>query len=209
MNDEDIKKLQNLIEKIGDALENACEKFGIENETDLSQAAMLDVVQYLMFLGASDNEITWQETDLISRICGINFTPGLIGKYIREHDIYSVRFEHQIPATFGMLVNTEKLVRNLDGEKLDISAQILTIYKLIGEAFLALSPENKTAVENYRSYIGMMEEFMAKELSDCNESARGFVKRGAEDQNGVASGKAQPVVSDENVDIGVEAPKKG
>ena len=208
MNDEDVKKLQNLIDLLGDTMENAFEKLGIKNETDMSEAIMLDVLKFLMFLAASDNEVTWDETDLISRISCIRWTPGLLGKFIRENDIYSVRFERQVPATFGMLVNTEKILMSLGG-KTNLSAQILNIYKLIGEAFLSLSPENKNAISNYRSYIGMMEEYLAENLLTSNESSRGFVKRGAEEENEGTDDKHKPAVTEEDDDVGVEAPKKG
>ena len=209
MNDEEVKKLQNLIELLGDTMENAFDKFGIKNENDMSEAIMVDVLRFLMFLAASDNEVTWDETDLISRISCIRWTPGLIGKYIRENDIYSVQFERQVPATFGMLVNTEKIVLSLGGENTNLSAQILNIYKLIGEAFLGLSPENKDAVSNFRSYIGMMEEYLAENLLASNESSRGFVKRGAEEEHNRVDDKHKLTVTDEDDDEGVEAPKKG
>ena len=207
MNDEDVKNLQSLIDQLGDALELAFKKFGIQNETDMSEALMIDILQYLMFLGASDNEITWDETDLISRISSIKWTPGLIGKYIREKDIYSVRFERKVPATFGMLVNMEKLTHSVGMEDFKVSAQILNIYKLIGEAFLALSPENKDALANYRSYISMMEEYMAENLLASNESAKGFVKRGLEANDDMAENKKH--IETDGDDFGVEAPKKG
>lgn len=209
MNDEDVKKLQNLIDLLGDTMENAFDKLKIQNETDMSEAIMIDVLQYLMFLAASDNEISWEETDLISRISSIRWTPGLIGKFIRERDIYSVRFERQVPATFGMLVNTEKILMSMGAKDIKLSAQILTIYKLIGEAFISLSPENKNTVSNFRSYISMMEEYLAENLVESNGSSRGFVKRGAEEENSGSDHKHTPAVAEEDDDVGVEAPKKG
>ena len=209
MTDNDMIELKKFINTIGAVLGNAVEKLGGESSDDLSRSVMLDMIQFLMFLAASDNEITWDETDLINRISDIPWTPGLIGKYIRDKDIYSVRFEKTVPPTFGMLVGVEGIINKLSNTNITLSANMLNIYRLLGKDFLRLSNENKVATENYRSYISMMEEYLAEHNSESNESAKGFTKTGAEDNSTGKDVKVQPDVASNDDDLGVEAPKKG
>ena len=209
MTDNDVIELKRFINTLGAVLGNAVDKLGGENCDDMSRSVMLDMIQFLMFLGASDNEITWEETDLINRISDIPWTPGLIGKYIRDKDIYSVRFEKTVPPTFGMLIGVEGIINNLSNTNINLSENMLNIYRLLGKDFLRISNENKTATENYRSYISMMEEYLAEHNKESNESAKGFTKTGSKDISTVEDVKVQPVVASKDDDLGVEAPKKG
>lgn len=67
-----------------------------------------NIGEYLLYLSASDNTITDEESYLYNAITGFNGNKEKMVQYINDNDIYSSRFESEVPLIIRLVKECEK-----------------------------------------------------------------------------------------------------
>lgn len=204
-------EFKTLLSNIGNVLDSigAMDQSGIWKPGQGVTVASMDLLRFMMYLAASDDEVSWAEADYMNQAVGLSLTPTQIGDVIRADNIYSLEFEKTVPSTLGLLVTGETLIYQVSGEKPQASKTVLEIFTKVGEEFIKLDGvTNQNVLQNYRNYIGMMEEYMRNNLEGYSGGSKGFKKIGAESSKAeaVTDGVAAPMKDNKG---GVTAPKKG
>ena len=185
-------ELKQLVNSMCDTIEMIASKGGLDAGTD--QAAKVELGMFMMYLSASDGEISWEEARIISDICDLNISPSQLGDFIREKGIYTTEFEQKVPVTFQLMVEADKaLIEN--GINISASEAMLGTYKAVGEALIKSDGDiDDNEVADYRIYTNMLEEYRDRNLGSGSK-ATGFTKGG--------SSVSAPTKG------GVQAPRKG
>ena len=67
-----------------------------------------NLAEYLLYLSASDNTITDEESAMYNEVTGFNGDKNKMISYINDNDIYSARFESEVPLIFRLIKECEK-----------------------------------------------------------------------------------------------------
>lgn len=67
-----------------------------------------NLAEYLLYLSASDNFITDEESAMYNEVTGFNGDKNKMISYINENEIYSARFETEVPLIFRLIKECEK-----------------------------------------------------------------------------------------------------
>ena len=160
--DANIKELANTMWTLVDSIGN------VMGHEDFSRAARMEVAQYLMYLSASDGEIKWSESIVISEILGFSLSPSQINDFIREKDIYSVSFESTIPAVFKTVVDIENklyAMGHLNAARTSAAEGIVLLYKCVGDELLKSDGiVDDTEKNNFVIFIRMLENYLDANL---------------------------------------------
>ncbi len=192
------RQLKELVDTMCDAIDALSEIASLPD--GIGKKARIEMGMFMMYLSASDGQISWDEASIISDICELDLSPNDLGRFIREFNIYSTEFEQTVPVTFRMVVQADN---DMFASEIDSSGSeamlgteaMLGAYKAIGEALIKSDGDvDVDEVNDYKIYINMLEEYRDK---NCGASggATGFVKKG--------SSVSAPAKG------GVIAPKKG
>ena len=188
----DYQELKALVNKMDETLARMAQAMGIDASGG-GGVARVEIAKYMMYLAASDGEISWEETRTIYGICGVDYTPSQLGEYIRDNNIYSTAFEQTIPTTLTLLVEGENILLDA-GNNVDYSNAVIQTYKAVGEALMKSDGLAHKKVNDYNIYIRNMEEYRSKHSKAVFNQTVGYAKGGAV----IAPAKD-----------GVPAPKKG
>ncbi len=161
-----------------DSMARLYDQFGqMANQEYLGQAAKIELAQVLMYLSASDGEIKWAEASFISYVCGINLTPDTMANFIRENDIYSVRFEKSVPAVFKVAVTLDNMIVANGLDIQDISALLIETYKGVGRALMQADNDVDDNENNdLFIYLDMLEDYANSNSDRRKKSVTGFTK---------------------------------
>lgn len=173
----------------------------INSDMKWSEMIKIELLQFLMYLAASDGEITRDESTFILDYLDIDFSPYKINKYVKENDIYSVDFEEEPPASLKLMVLADN---SLHEQELDlgqtISEAMIELYRRMGKEFIQCDGiETEQEKEDLNIFIRSMRDFAFDNL-DIHKTS---VKTGY-DKKPRKTPKDTPII--ENCDVA--APKK-
>lgn len=170
----------------------------VDLDADAGEGLKNELAMFLMYLSASDGEISWEEASSIGELCDINLTPQKMSNFIKEHNVYSVEFENKPPISLQLLVLVENKLyeSNLLDEVPDGCEMLIETYKNVAQLHMEsdgyVSSSEKV---DYKIYIEMMERYANQNSLRRKKTISGFTKN---------AGKiTAPTKS------GVSAPKKG
>lgn len=188
-----------MVERLKELVDNMCiasakvgEMGGLEPEK-VKTVARMELGMFMMYLSASDGEISWDEAKLISQICDLNLTPTTMGDFIRENNIYSTEFEQKVPITLQLMVTADNKLLEAGNETSGSDALIST-YETVGKCLINVdgTVDDNEAVD-YRIYTQMLAEYRDKNYKGANSSATGFTKnKGTSTSVPTKSGVAAP-----------------
>lgn len=96
-------QLKEMVDNMCDVIQTAADLGDMK--MDIRTIAKAEIGMFMMYLSASDGHILWEEAKIISDVCDLNLvTPDMLGKFIRENNIYSSEFENKVPASFQVMV---------------------------------------------------------------------------------------------------------
>lgn len=79
------RQLKELVDNLCDAIDTLGANTSLPDGT--GKAARMEMGMFMMYLSASDGQISWDEAKIISDICELNLSPNDLGKFIRENNI--------------------------------------------------------------------------------------------------------------------------
>lgn len=170
------RQLKELVDSICDAINTLSANVGLSAET--GKVARMEMGMFMMYLSASDGQISWDEARTISEICELNLSPNDLGKFIRDNNIYSTEFEQKVPVSLQIMVQADNILLEL-GKDISGSESMIAAYKAIGEALIKSDGEvDDNEVNDFKIYINMLEEYRDKNYNGAVGKATGFVKTG-------------------------------
>lgn len=191
------QNLKTLLAKVDELVSNILQNSG--HDTQNVEIAKMGVVQFMMYLSASDGKIEWSEADNISQYLGLSITPEAVNKFIREQNIYSTKFEETVPLAFQALVNADNLLWDNGSRETCSADMLLNLYKAIGEELIKADNDvNDAEMQDYNIYINMLSNYI---MQNDKFKQQGGVYTGLHKNTGENSVDA-PVKS------GVSAPRK-
>lgn len=189
--------IKNLVNSLVNTMETIGSVAGID--ASAGNAAKMDLLQFMMYLSASDGEIQWSEASMMSDLIGLNLTPQDIGAFIRENNVYSTEFENTVPISLQLMVQTEnKLLEQnlLDSDTPSGPDLILSTFKAVAMAMIeADNDTDSNEISDCEIYIDTMEKYINNNSLRKKSSISGFTKN--------SGNVSAPTKS------GVSAPKKG
>lgn len=164
---QELKETLGLFYSMVDALDSKAkvmEKLNLKMKW--SEAIKIELLQFLMYLAASDGQITMDESTFIFEYLDIDFSPIRINDYIRENDIYSVEFEEEPPASLKIMVQVDNSFQEQEitlGQT--ASEALIEIYRRIGKAFIQCDgTEDEQEKEDLKIFLRMMRDFAISNL---------------------------------------------
>lgn len=192
-----------LTEKLSTLIDDMCRAFGnimvqLGIDTDINDAVRTEMGLFMMYLAASDGEISWDEVRMISGICKMELTPSHLGNFIREKNVYSVEFEKKVPYIYKSIVDVDNLLWKM-GNEFSASEAFLATYKAIGEYLVKADGKiAESEMKDYQIYMGMLIEYRENNYEALKNAATGFTKNGQNEDS-------KPIEKKD----GVAAPRKG
>ena len=157
-----IKKEDEKLDKVQDLVD--WRALGVN--ISLKALLRMNLLHFAMYIAASDEQITYSETEVISALCRKIYIPEEIIDEIKEKNIYSTEFEQKVPFIVDLMVQTDN---QLDAQKandpIPLSEEILTIFKEVANAVAKADGEvTKQEKEDMDIYIGMLENYLDSNL---------------------------------------------
>lgn len=139
-----------------------------------------DAVMFMLYLAASDGDISYSESYFIGEYFGIHMSTNNMRETIRENNIYSHEFESRVPMTVQMMVEADNRIVHDGTMDSTGSRMIYDFFKLVGQSFIACdNAVGEREIEDLACYLDNIKQYInknaltrAKVISDPNKDAR-------------------------------------
>ncbi len=127
-----------------------------------------NLAEFLMYLSSSDGFITDEEAQMYNEVTGFSGNIEKMVEYINENDIYSARFENEIPLIFRLLkecemtaMNENKCITiNLNRSFTELFADF---FALIADVFIEVDGEVAwPEMEDSNIYLNTIKKYISK-----------------------------------------------
>ena len=162
------KELVDNILNVCDSLEDT--PIGIRKDHpgfSLRKAFTLDVVNFILYLSASDGHVTWREADYLSDLMDMRVTPDDMREIIKEHNVYSVEFEEKVPLSLQLFVKADKWMMSLGKkDKANLAQTVVDgFYKMVGRDFIKCDGDvDDNELQDLDIYLGTLRDYVRREL---------------------------------------------
>lgn len=196
-----------MLDELNDS-EHFTEKINLDGKW--SDATKIEMGEFLMYLSASDGEITYEESEFIDEYLGVELAPAYINEYIIKRDIYSVEFEEKIPLVLRGLIDIENRFFE-EGINLEWppSNMTISVYRKLGTAFIECEGDpDEQARENLEIFLTTMRKYVKENSKqDRTPIKTGYDKKSRKTDE-EAEYESDDIAEDEETES-VSAPKKG
>ncbi len=161
---EKVYELCNLVEATG----GIKEKLDIEGEEFFVKALKTHLLYFLAYLSASDGVLSWKECRYISDLLDINITPNRLNEIIIEKDLYSTRFENDVPLLLQIFVAFDNAIYEIpqaDFIDEELGSVLFNIFGILAAGLIEANgrtmddmDENEEA--DLQTYLGMMQKYI-------------------------------------------------
>ncbi|MGI6721842.1 MAG: AAA family ATPase [Anaerovoracaceae bacterium] len=137
----------------------------IELPDGLSKALKTDLGSFLMYLSASDGNISDKEADFINDCLEWSLDADGVQRLIDSQNIRSEHFENTIPMTMQIFVAVDQIKR-YSGESPSDGAYLIDLFEKAGKEFLACDDDvSEDEVNDYSRYIAKLKDYVKEQLS--------------------------------------------
>jgi tellurite resistance protein len=141
-----------------------------------------ELMQFAMYLCASDGEIQPEEASHIAEIFGFPLSAAAIGKIIRESNIYSTEFESKVPVSMKIFVAIDNAIHETGQDGVlgkPASETLFEVFRVVGGCIAqADGVVKKQEEKDGETYLRMLNNYMDENLIVRKEQAKGFTKTG-------------------------------
>lgn len=143
-------------------------------EQKMRQLAKKEILNFLIYLSASDGSIEVAEALFIKDYLSEQISPEEMCQHIEEDNIYSSAFEQRIPLTLKRLVKLENSTYEKKGELEEFDAEkYICGYEVLGKEFIACDHEvSKSERDDLGTYITNMRSFYRANYKDPDEATK-------------------------------------
>ena len=166
-----------LLEKIYELCDTLDETpVGIKNlvDSDLTSRKVffVEVSKFIMYLSASDGNVSWAEANYIGDLMGGAISPSQITDLIKENNIYSTQFEKEVPMTLKLFVKADNMLA--DAGKLDgnySSDLLINFYEALGQDFCNCDSVGGNEREDLAIYLGTLRDYVRSERNTAGQKS--------------------------------------
>jgi len=150
-------ELKNIVDNMCNAIDAIGGIAGLTE--DLGTIARVEMGLFMMYLSASDGEVSWEEAELISGACGLNLTVEGLAEFIDENRLYSEAFEQQVPVSLKILVAADNVLHE-EGESISGSLELIECYRALGIGLINADEEvDPNEERDMDTYLKMMTDY--------------------------------------------------
>lgn len=170
------RAIENIVTELFDVVERLAnvKETDSEEEQKLRQLAKKEIMNFLLYLSASDGSIEVAEAIFIKDYLGEQLSPEEMCQRIEEDDIYSSAFEQKIPLILKRLVKLDNSRYDKMGE-LDFSnaEKYICEYEALGNEFIACDHEvSQSEKDDLNTYITNMRSFYRANYKGPEEATK-------------------------------------
>lgn len=157
--DSDMTLEKGVLQQLKEVMNDVCEKNGLEKDT--GRCIDYDLLNFLLYLSASDGNVSWDEVEFISEFVDLNITPQAAINYIKENDICTEEFEQKIPVSLNILLQIDNALNEQtdDDKHSQFSRVWLDSMARIGYKLLTTDNDaSEDEVRDYHIYMNMLSE---------------------------------------------------
>lgn len=173
-------------------------------EKKMRRLARKEIMNFLMYLSASDGSIEVMEAIFIKDYFIEQISPEEICQRIEEDNLYSAEFEQKIPLVLKKLVKRDNAVYEIQGDLEESKAEkYICLYELLGREFAACDHEiSQSEKDDIATYIGNMRSFYTANYKGPESATKkghkeSFEKSSDTVRNQKRRKEEKPVVEDE------------
>lgn len=134
---------------------------GYKEAMSSRELLIADSVMFLLYLAASDGNLSEREAQFIGSYLGVHYTVSEMRNEIKDNNIYSIEFEERIPLSVKLMVEADNRVVKSGYEGSPGSRMIYEYYKLISQAFLACdNAVTKAEIDNMARYLSGIKKYI-------------------------------------------------
>jgi len=135
------------------------------SEISLRNCVRTEWLKFLMYLSASDGQISWEESEFIHDYLDFDLDTDGIHQLVLENNIYSEDFENEVPISIQIFAKTDNAYYEATGnkrEKDEISVSLLRrMFLALGQELLACDDEiTDDEINNLTIYMNMLDDFI-------------------------------------------------
>lgn len=161
------EKIKNLVDELFDVAalygEKQADDMGGDKERcerKMRDMARKEVLNFLMYLSASDGSIEVQESLFIKDYFDEQISPEEICERIEADNLYSATFEQKVPLVLKRMVKLDNEKAKNDELEVSLGEKYICLYEAIGREFTACDREVSESERNdLNTYISNMRSF--------------------------------------------------
>ena len=159
----ELKNTINQLYSLGDTLDES--SLGL-SEMPIRRVIKIDLLKFLMYLSASDGTISYEESNFINEYLDWDLSPDFIKSFIKEHHIYSVDYETEVPFSMQLFVAADNTLYDKQGYNEYLFSQLLLqVYTILGKEFLECdSNVTDNEVQDLTIYLTTLQNFIQTEV---------------------------------------------
>lgn len=159
----ELKNTINKLYSLGDTLDES--SLGL-SEMPIRRVIKIDLLKFLMYLSASDGTISYEESNFINEYLDWDLSPDFIKSFIKEHHIYSVDYETEVPFSMQLFVAADNTLYDKQGYNEYLFSQLLLqVYTILGKEFLECdSNVTDNEVQDLTIYLTTLQNFIQMEV---------------------------------------------
>lgn len=168
MENANIKNTINIIYMVCDTLNGSY---------DLGKASMreimrMDFLKFILYLGASDNEIVQEEVEFIAEYLDWNMSISQWNTFIDDQHLRSDSILSDVPLTLRIFVDADNKAYARDNSVMNACEEYISIFEMLGKAFIE-SDNNVEGREQIalEKYVAMMQQYYEENTKRKNASA--------------------------------------
>ncbi len=169
-------EVKGIIEKMMDVASRAADntKDPEGQEKKIRRLAHKEVLNFLLYLSASDGSIETSEALFINDYLDEQLSPEVMCQRIEEENIYSKTFEERAPLILKKLVKLDNAQYEKDGQLKESQAEkYICMYEGLGKAFASCDREMcQSEKEDLSTYITNMRSFYRANYKGPEEATR-------------------------------------
>lgn len=127
-----------------------------------------NIAEFLLYLASSDGFLTTEEAAMYSEITGFSSDMTKMAEYIEQNEIYSSRFESEVPLIFKLIKECEK-ASNEHGTPITInvnrsfSGLFADFFAIIADVFVEIDGEIAfPEIEDTNIYLNTIKKYVSK-----------------------------------------------
>lgn len=159
----------------------------IEEKSEKFKTLMSELTNFIGYLSSSDGIISEYEVEFLANYLGVTYSLSDFKKYIEDNNVYSVRFEKEIPQTLKRLVISEAGPLEWNEKKTCDSKAYYEVFSELAKEFIVCDGEvSEQEIEDMNTYLYTLHSYIEENIPDVD-----FYKSSIDTEN-IQGGKIVP-----------------
>lgn len=166
MENANIKNTINIIYMVCDTLNSS---YDLGNAS-VREIMRMDFLKFILYLGASDNEISQEEVAFIAEYLDWDLSISQWNEFIDDQDLRSNSILSDIPLTLRIFVDADNKAYARDNSIMNVCEKYISIFEMLGKVFIGsdnrIDGREQIALEKY---VSMIQKYYEENTKRKNE----------------------------------------